>query len=194
MDNLEKERYLKRVIIVCWIALGICFGIKLFGGNLFEIMCNNENFIKVCEYADNHWWAYYLLNGIYCFISLHFLLLAMIGKWKFTRTQLIIFSTTLIIGLFVKSINPIISFIYDIWQGVLMPILFTLKNKKRILYVLIGNGLLIAFQLLSLFVKNVGIDIITNNGTLVTLIFGIDVLLMIMLYYLYSNFSINKKG
>ena len=194
MEKLDKERYLKRVIVVCWIALGICFGIKLFGGNLFEIMCNNENFIKVCEYADNHWWAYYLLNGIYCFISLHFLLLAMIGKWKFTRTQLIIFSTTLIIGLFVKSINPIISFIYDIWQGVLMPILFTLKNKKRILYVLIGNGLLIAFQLLSLFVKNVGIDIITNNGTLVTLIFGIDVLLMIMLYYLYSNFNTNKKG
>ena len=194
MEKLDKERYLKRVIIVCWIALAICFGIKLFGGNLFEIMCENENFIKVCQYADNHWWAYYLLNGIYCFISLHFLLLAMIGKWKFTRTQLIIFSTTLIIGLFVKSINPIISFIYDIWQGVLMPILFTLKNKKRILYVLIGNGLLIAFQLLSLFVKNVGIDIITNNGTLVTLIFGIDVLLMIMLYYLYSNFSINKKG
>ena len=194
MEKLDKERYLKRVIIVCWIALGICFGIKLFGGNLFEIMCNNENFIKVCEYADSHWWAYYLLNGIYCFISLHFLLLAMIGKWKFTRNQLIIFSATLIMGLFVKSINPIISFIYDMWQGVLMPILFTIKNKKRILYILIGNGLLIAFQLLSLFVKNVGIGIITNNGTLVTLIFGIDVLLMIMLYYLYSNFSINKKG
>ena len=194
MEKLDKERYLKRVIVVCWIALAICFGIKLFGGNLFEIMCENENFIKVCEYADNHWWAYYPLNGIYCFISLHFLLLAMIGKWKFTRNQLIIFSTTLIIGLFVKSINPIISFIYDMWQGVLMPILFTIKNKKRILYILIGNGLLIAFQLLSLFVKNVGIGIITNNGTLVTLIFGIDVLLMIMLYYLYSNFSINKKG
>ena len=49
MEKLDKERYLKRVIIVCWIALAICFGIKLFGGNLFEIMCNNENFIKVCE-------------------------------------------------------------------------------------------------------------------------------------------------
>ena len=42
MEKLDKEKYLKRVIIVCWIALGLCFGIKLFGGNLFEIMCRKQ--------------------------------------------------------------------------------------------------------------------------------------------------------
>ena len=74
MEKLDKERYLKRVIIVCWIALAICFGIKLFGGNLFEIMCSNENFIKVCNYADNHFWADVLISGVICYIQLYFLL------------------------------------------------------------------------------------------------------------------------
>ena len=192
MEKLDKERYLKRVIVVCWIALAICFGIKLFGGNLFEIMCNNENFIKVCEYADNHFWAYYILNTIYCLCTLYFLILAMIGKWKFKKWQLIIFVITVIIGVGIKSINPIISFLYDIWQGLIMPIIFTWKNKKKILWVLLGNALLVIFQVISMIVKNIGIGIITDNGMVIGFIYGIDVQIMIFLYYLYSNFK-NKE-
>ena len=99
MEKLDKERYLKRVIIVCWIALAISFGIKLFGGNLFEIMCNDENFIKVCEYADNHFWAFYIISASYCYVSLYFLELAMIGKWKYSKSELIIFTATILIGI-----------------------------------------------------------------------------------------------
>ena len=192
MEKLDKERYLKRVIIVCWIALAICFGIKLFGGNLFEIMCENENFIKVCEYADNHLWAYFLINGIYCYVCMYFHTLAMIGRWKYTKPQICILSTTIVLGLFIKSIHPIISFVYDLWQGVFMPFVFSLSNKKRIIHIVLGNIMLIVFQLASLFVKNIGVEIITNNGTLVTVIFGIDVFLMVLLYYLYSNIIKNK--
>ena len=193
MEKLDKERYLKRVIVVCWIALAICFGIKLFGGNLFEIICNNENFIKVCEYADNHFWAYYVINVIYCYVCMYFLTLAMIGKWRYSKQQIIILTITIMLGVIIKSINPVISFICDVWQGVLMPILFTLKNKKRIIFVFVGNILLILFQLVSMFVKNIGINLITNNGMLVTTIFGIDVFLMVLLYYFYSNLVKNKK-
>lgn len=193
MEKLNKERYLRRVIVVCWIALAICFGIKLFGGNLFEIMCSNENFIKVCEYAENNFWAYYLLNGIYCFVSLHFLILAMIGRWKFTRNQFIVFISTLTVGLFVKSINPIISFIYDFWQGILMPIVFIGKDRKRIWFVFAGNALLIIFQMVSMFVKNIGIGILINNGLVVSWIFCVDVLIMILLYYFYSNLLKRKE-
>lgn len=193
MEKLDKERYLKRVIIVCWIALGICFGIKLFGGNLFEVMCQNENFIKVCEYADNHWWAHYLIGGLYCYVSLYFLELAMIGRWKYSNTQLIIFSVTIIMGVVVKSQHIILSILYDIWQGVLMPMVFTWKDKKRFLFVAVGNVLLIIFQVVSMFVKNIDVGLITQNGTLCSAIFSIDVLLMIFLYYLYSNIKKTKE-
>ena len=52
-DKDYKEIILKRAIILCWILLIICFIIKLCGGNYFNIMCNNENFIRFCNFIEN---------------------------------------------------------------------------------------------------------------------------------------------
>ena len=43
---------IKRAIILCWVLLAVCFAIKLFGGNWFEIVCANEHFIKFCDFID----------------------------------------------------------------------------------------------------------------------------------------------
>ena len=193
MEKLDKERYLKRVIIVCWIALAICFGIKLFGGNLFEIMCNNENFIKVCEYADNNLWAYYLISTTYCYISNYFLILAMCGKWTFSKVELIVYSITIFIVCGIKLFSSSIGVIFDVWQVIIMPCLFTLKNPKRHFYVIFGNVLVLIFQLVSLFVRNLSFEIVTENGLLIGIIYSIDVTIMYVLYYLYSNFYIRKE-
>lgn len=193
MEKLDKERYLKRVIVVCWIALAICFCIKLFGGNLFEIMCKNENFIKVCEYADNHFWAYYLMNALYCFVSLYFFTLAICGKKSFTKRELIIVIVTVIVGTFVKYFNQYVGFAFDIWQGFIMPCVFTIKTPRRHIYVIPANIMLMAFQLISMFVKNINLGILTDKGLLLSMIYSIDVLIMILLYYGYSN-VITMKG
>lgn len=193
MEKLDKERYLKRVIVVCWIALAICFGIKLFGGNLFEIMCNNENFIKVCEYADSHIWADFVLSSLYCFMSMYFLVLAMCGKYKYERWELIILIITVLVGTLVKLYSNILGLFFDVWQGIIMPCIFTIKNPKRHKFVVLGNVLLFVFQAVSMFIKNIEIDIITEYGILTTMIYSIDVVLMILIYYLYSNTIINKK-
>lgn len=187
MERLDKERYLKRVIVVCWIALAIYFGIKLFGGNLFEIMCNNENFIKVCEYADNHFWATYLIYLIYAYVTIYFTTLAMIGKWKFTKAEIIIFTITALLGVLIKLLNSTIGVAFDFWQMIIMPMLFVRKNKKRFWYIILGNVLLIIFQVVSMYIKNIEIGILTNNGALMSTIYCIDVLIMILLYYFYSN-------
>lgn len=193
MEKLDKERYLKRVIVVCWIALAICFGIKLFGGNLFEIMCENESFIKVCEYAETHFWAYYLMNALYCFVSLYFFTLAICGKKSFTKWELIIVIVTVIVGTFIKYFNQYVGFAFDIWQGFIMPCVFTIKTPRRHIYVVPANIMLMAFQLISMFVKNINLGILTDKGLLLSMIYSIDVLLMILLYYGYSN-VITMKG
>lgn len=187
MEKLDHERYLKRVIIVCWIALAICFGIKLFGGNLFEIMCENENFIKVCEYADNHFWARYLIYCVQCFGSLYFFTLAVMQEIKYTTKQLILVCVTVLLGTFIKLMNTNFGFVFDIWQGFIMPCLFTFKMPKKHWNVLIGNILLVVFQLISMFVKNISAVVVTNEGVLVTSIYIIDVILMILLYFAYMN-------
>lgn len=187
MEKLDKERYLKRVIVVCWIALAICFGIKLFGGNLFEIMCNNENFIKVCEYADNHFWAKYIIALVNSLVSVYFLLLAMCEKWKFEKWELITAIITICLVTLVKLFNQNIGVILDLWQVVIMPMVFNGRGKRRCAFVVIGNLLLIIFQFISMFIKNIGIGFITDNGILISFIFNIDVTLMIILYYFYIN-------
>lgn len=197
MEKLDKERYLKRVIIVCWIALAICFGIKLFGGNLFEIMCENENFIKVCEYADNHFWARYIIGFIIAVTSIYFFILAVCGKIKYTKTQLIILCISLPICNFIKMLNTNVGLICDVWQMIILPswfIFMNKSNKKRLVLVFVGNILLCVFQLVSMFVKNLQFGILVDNNSVVTnAIFSIDVILMVILYYLYSNI-ISKKG
>lgn len=187
MERLDKEQYLKRVIVVCWIALAICFGIKLFGGNLFEIMCNNDNFIKVCEYADNHFLAKYLIYFAQCFIQQYFFTLAIIQEIKMKRWQLSITIITVFVGVFIKLLNTQIGFVFDIWQAIVMPAVFSIKNPKRHWNIILANFLIIIFQLISMFVKNVNSIVVPNEGVLVASIFLIDVLLMILLYYSYSN-------
>lgn len=197
MEKLDKERYLKRVILVCWIALAICFGIKLFGGNLFEIMCNNENFIKVCEYADNNFIARYIIGLIYAVVSIYFFILAVCGKLKYSKTQLIILCVSLPICNLIKMWNTNIGLICDVWQMIVIPCLFIFMNKsekKRLILVGVGNILLCAFQLISMFVKNLQFGILVDTNNVITnAIFSIDVILMVILYYLYSN-VIQKKG
>lgn len=194
MEKLDKERYLKRVIVVCWIALAICFGIKLFGGNLFEIMCENENFIKVCEYADSHFWAYNLINALNSFVLTYFYTLAVCQKLKYEKWQLIIVLITIAIGIPIKTYSQIFGLVFDVWQMILMPCLFTIKYPKRHWNVLIGNILVVIFQVVSMFVKNIGIKVLTSESVLTMMIFSIDVFLMVILYYLYSNVKGGNKN
>ena len=193
MEKLDKERYLKRVIIVCWIALAICFGIKLFGGNLFEIMCNNENFIKVCEYADNHWWANYIIYVPYSFVSLWFFTLSIMQKISLSKKQIVISLITVLLGTAIKLVNQNLGLVFDLWQFVIMPALFTIRTPKKHWNILIANVLLVFFQAVSMFIKNIKIGVLTEQGVLISTIFSIDVLLMLIIYYGYSN-VIRKKG
>lgn len=193
MEKLDKERYLKRVIVVCWIALAICFGIKLFGGNLFEIACENENFIKLCDIAENNKIVYFLISTLYCYVSNYFLILAICGKCRFSKVELIVYSITVLLVCGIKLLSPYIGVIFDIWQVIVMPCLFTLKNTKRHFYVILGNLLVLIFQSTSLFVKNLSFEIVTENGLLIGIIYSIDVTIMYVLYYLYSNFYIRKE-
>jgi hypothetical protein len=193
MDKIDKVKYLKRVIIICWVALAICFCIKLFGGNLFEIMCKNENFIAICNYADTHLWAYYLIGALQCFISLYFFTLAILQRTKYKKWELILLIITVLVGSAVKMLSSTFGFIFDIWQLILFPALLFGKNFKKYLRVLAANVLLMAFQLISIYVKNIN-ELILGDSILIGTIFSIDIWIMLLLYFAYSNIKSNKGG
>jgi hypothetical protein len=193
MNKLDKANYLKRVIIVSWIALAFCFVIKIFGGNLFEIACANENFIAVCDYADNHLWAYFLIGATHCFISLYFYMLAILQQLSFKKHQLVVVTITVIVGSCIKIWNSNAGWVFDIWQMFIMPALFLKTNFKKYFRIVLGAAFLILFQFISMITKNIALDGMTNDGTLVNVIYSIDVFIMSILYYLYSN-QLKKEG
>lgn len=193
MDKLDKVKYIKRVIIVSWIALAICLAIKIFGGNLFAIVCTNKNFIAICNYCDTHIWAEYLICAIYSLLSMWFFTLAILQRTNLKLWEIIVFVSTTLIGVGIKIWNAQMGFIFDIWQAVFMPMLFLQKDYKGYLRILLANGLVVIFQLVSMYVKDASFNDMYNNS-IIGSIFAIDVVIMNVLYACYSILIKNKKG
>lgn len=193
MKNLDTTKILKRIIIVSWIALGCCFLIKLLGGNIFEIVCNNQRFIAICNYIDTHMWADWVFCTIYNTSTMYFLVLAICGQVKYTKTQMIILFVTVPIATFVKVLNPTVGLFFDIWQIIVMPCVFTIKKPRRHWCVLLGNVLIVIFQMMSMVIRNLSFGFTTQDGTLIAIIHSIDVTIMIFIYYLYVISNKFKK-
>lgn len=193
-EKLDVKKYLHRVIIACWIALIVCLIIKLFGANIFEIVCKNETFNTVCAYADTHLWANYLISALYCFVSLYFFTLAILQERKFEAWQLSIVVITVLIGTAVKIWNATAGLIFDVWQFIGMPMLFLGKQWKSYWKIILANILLFGFQAISMITKNIDFGIL-GNSVLIGIIFSIDVLIMVILYYAFANIiKINKQN
>lgn len=108
---------------------------------------------------------------------------------KFEKWELIVFSSTVIVGTIIKVyLPPILGIIFDLWQLVFMAVVFILKTgeKKKVINVLIGNALLFLFQLISMVTKNIGLTIL-GESVLEGVIFSIDTFIMIFLYWCYAN-------
>lgn len=173
-------RYLIRA---SWVVLICCFIVKLFGGNYFEIVCENENFVMICNFIDNNFWLKVIVNCINALILISLNLLAIMQRKFYNKIQLVVFIPLIILSSILSWFSTIGKFIVDFIVMILLPIIFK-TNIKRIIF---GNLLILCFQIISLIVKDIGLNYLNNESTLVVLILNIDVFLMSFLYYLYAN-------
>jgi hypothetical protein len=188
-DNY-KEIVLKRAINLCWFLLFVCFIIKIFGGNFFNIVCENENFIKLCNYIDSTW-LYYLVGYInYMFTSIIFTF-AICSTVKLKRNNIFICIISLTIFFMLKVVNRYFGLIVD--YLIYIPIIchyFCMKEgysfKQSIIRTFLGLLLVNIFQLISLFIRNLGTFSIIKDNTLNQLIMNIDYVILLILYLLYS--------
>lgn len=196
-DKDYKEIILKRAIILCWVLLIICFIIKLCGGNYFNIMCNNENFIKFCNFIENSIIKYilYLLSFIF---SSYLLLKIVKPDFKILSLKSLLFILCcvvvwifkLLIELDIIRINILIVNILDF---VILYILLVIFTKRPILSIF-AVVLLFVFSLISSLIKGVGIDNSVTDNYFIAQIYLIDYYLMLILTALYSKkIQIKKK-
>lgn len=185
---VDKARFLKRVIIISWVSLLLCFVIKIFGGDYFEIMSNSKGYKALCDYADSHFWLKYLIGVCSSMLCQSLYLLAILQKYKFNRFELSLTFINVALSTGIRYFTDKFSIAFDIWIFCGLPMLLLGKNIKKYPQVLIAWALTFAFQLISLLVKNLGITVV-DESYFIGLIYSIDVYIMCVLYYLYRNFK-----
>lgn len=178
------KRVVRYTIICCWIVLFALFIIKLCGGNWFEIVVQNERFISVCNYINNTL-LFYIVSAITSITANMLLLLAICRAKYFKPIWAAIALLSLLFSYSMKVVFPVVS----MWFDFVVIIVFTYCYCRRIIRPILGIGLNLIFQLISLTIRNISISEPVRDNSLVALILMIDVYIMLVLYYLYTNYK-----
>lgn len=189
---VDKARLLRRVIVISWISLALCFVVKIFGGNFFEIMSDNPKYKALCDYAEEHLWLNFSISFVSSMYCQSMYLLSVIQRYKFTKKQFIVCIISVAISSIVKIFSFSFGWIVDIWLFLLMPICYLGKNYKKYWYAIIAFLLTFTFQFISLIVKNIG-NINVAETYFIGIIYMVDVYIMCFIYYLYRNYKKEKE-
>lgn len=190
---MNKIKLIKRLIILAWISLLICWVIKIFGGNYFQIMVDNQRFISLCNFIEENavlnysiYLSIFLLNRIIIGLTI-------IRQKSFTKKQWFVIIPVLIIcwipKLFITDMY--LAFAYDLLViCILIPMITTRAKLSRCILLFILD---FAFQFISVEVKNLSLHQFVTNNFIISIIYSIDKFIMIILSYLYANL-LRKEG
>lgn len=177
----DYNKYLSTSLKVYLFVLVIIFIMKIVGLDYFGLDVNNPILLEINNYfSTSHLGDLYIFATIY--IQIYFLLCLSTDKIKIYKqsfiTAIIIFAPQCIINAIYK-----VDWIYPIWCLLVMMIVpmfinKSIKFKKQSKYIIIIN----LYQLISLFIRNIGINSNYNNF-MIDSILNIDQLLMLAITY-----------
>lgn len=185
MNNFIKQNKTLVLIIINWIVLTFYLCLKLFFGYYIELACSNENFINLCNFIDNNKIISYLVSCIFCYFMLYFYYCGLLRVNKLNLKQNIILILTITSTVYLCDLNYYMSIMCDLIKAFIIPLILMKKPiLKNLLTCIIVYGLNFIFQLVSLVTRNMDIQII-DNSLLISSLFSIDVIIMLILFYLY---------
>jgi hypothetical protein len=177
-------------IVICWISLFAFWAIKLFCGNFFEIVVENENFVKFSEMVETTWLKY-LVSFITMVFSNYFLFCAIKQSFTFKPKELLIYFVIILsMWTIVHFVNiESIKMCYGYFAIIIYGLIYQKKWKK--LYGVLAVILQFIFSVVSMMTRNIELYLVYNY--LISIILSIDIYIMYCLYYLYSNLLKLKK-
>lgn len=184
----------KRMIIVSWVLLFLCMIFKIFSNDLFAIMVKNEKFIEVATYIDSRIWLQAIVYAPSSILGNYLLFSAIIGERSRQKKTTLIVLLICVLGHIVKVLityflpqyYSIIGTCIDTALIIFVPYIFNRNMITCITGFLIAMGM----QSTSLLIRNMAIKVIMFD-MISSMILGFDVILMYLIYYLYTNF---KRG
>lgn len=196
-DKFKKTEKLKTyiqitriTILICWISLFAFWAVKLFGGNFFEIVVNNENFLAFSNKVETTWLKY-LVSFFTIAIAKYLTFGAICQKFVFKGKQFLFVLFSIFFIWYCANFSKI-DFIIT-FGGYITFILASIiyqKGLKKFLGIL-AIIFEILFMAISMLVRNVELVKVDNYLIIFILIF--DMYIMTALYYLYSNLIKLKK-
>lgn len=180
----------KIAIVLCWLSLFYFWALKIFGGNFFEIMVKNENFLKFSQAVQNTWLKY-LVSLLTMSASYYLMFCAVVQRFFPNINQLMFLIASVSTNWFIINFVDVtfLKTIYGYITIILAGILFNKGYKKS--FGFIAFGLDFVFSSISMLTRNISLGHITNY--LAVLILIVDMYIMTIVYYLYSNLSRIKK-
>lgn len=181
-----KDKY-STLIKATWVVLICCFIVKLFGGNFFEIACNNEKFIRFCAVFSTGV-PYYIINYVLYHVGTYYYFKAVLKTQNLNNKKYIVHCVICFVWILKLLLtlkignNTLVFLLYDTVFMIIFPLIIDSKKFKR---ALIGYVINLIFQIITLITKNIGLKLLTDN-LLIIIIYSIDYYIMVILYYLYS--------
>lgn len=177
----DYDKYLKESLKVYLFLLIIIFILKLVGLDYFGLEVNDPRLIKISNYLSNtHWGDLYYFITIY--IQGYFMLCLSTKKTRLYK-ETFIFSLILYIPQCIMNVYFTIDWIYYIWSFswlIIFPMIINknLNIKRQILFILLMSF----YQVISLTIRNMGINQ-NHNNFLADCLINIDQLLMLAITY-----------
>ena len=174
----------KMTIGICWISLFAFWAIKLFGGNFFEIVVQNENFIAFSDMVQNTWLKY-LVSFITIAVAKYLTFGAICQEFTFKGKQLLVISIAIV------SIWAVVNFSNNdfliMWYAYAVMIIIAILYQKgwKKSFGLLAILFEVGFNVLSVLIR--GLELSLNTNYLIIFIGIFDMYIMTALYYLYSN-------
>lgn len=185
--NIVTSKHILTIIIVCWATMIFYTVVKLVTGMSFDLTTERESVIKICNYLDNTCIKYIIATILYS-VGTYLFYLTLVRKHigQDLPILILIIPTSII-----KCINVWIGTIIELCVLIIIPLLsFKLRNWRQ---VVLCNLLLIGYQSLSLFIRNLGHYFNTTSLTLSVLL-SIDYYIMLILHYLYNRKEVYDMG
>lgn len=182
----------RRMICLCWFCLGICFSIKLLGGDWFSVYVENEKFIAFCNWFDGQPVAQYVVGCLSTGLSMGLFWLAILRRrWFEKRWHTVLAASTILVGVAIRLLLPSLGIVVDAWQFFAVPMIIDRFKYKD---VVCGFVLLVAFMVISNVTKNIPLNSVMSDSSLISMVYMIDLFIMLVLYYLYRNSIFSSGG
>lgn len=184
---LDVPKLILRIWLILWFILFILLGFKFCFNIWYPIVVENETFITICSFIDNH---IILKTGIYFALyvfSVNFIYLSSINELKYkNKINLLIMNVLFLVVCFIKNKYFLLGNLLEITYTIILPILFNLlftkKPKWFSIVFPIALYILVNLWQLNIYLIRDFKDVMSNLPTLIGLVMQID-------YYIFLSIT-----